>query len=206
MKRSRLSIAVLLGALLSGGILVAASNAPRQAAAGDQPARLMALTFDDLPYAPGGRADDLAAAARVTTAILRTLAAHRAPAVAFVNEGKLTIGNEVGARTALLEQWVEYGAVLGNHTYSHADFNALDIEAFRTEIAKGDIVSRRLMQGRRPYQLYFRHPQTHTGDTAEKKDAIERFLAARHYAIAPHTIDSADFVFNVGYGRSVHAT
>ena len=45
------------------------------------------------------------------------------------------------------------------------------------------------MQGLRPYQLYFRHPETHTGDTNAKKQAIEEFLAARGYVIAPHTID-----------------
>jgi peptidoglycan-N-acetylglucosamine deacetylase len=66
-------------------------------------------------------------------------------------------------------------------------------------------VSRRLMASRPPYQLYFRHPQTHTGNTVEKKEAIERFLAARGYKIAPHTIETSDFVFNVGYVWSVKA-
>jgi len=55
------------------------------------------------------------------------------------------------------------------------------------------------MQGHRPYQLYFRHPETHTGDTNAKRQAIEEFLAARGYVIAPHTIDSEDFMFNVAY-------
>lgn len=59
------------------------------------------------------------------------------------------------------------------------------------------------MQGHRPYQLYFRHPETHTGDTNAKKQAIEEFLAARGYVIAPHTIDSEDFIFNVAYFRVV---
>jgi peptidoglycan/xylan/chitin deacetylase (PgdA/CDA1 family) len=100
---------------------------------------------------------------------------------------------------------VDNGAILGNHTYSHADFNRLSTEEFQNEIVKGDIVSRRLMQRRQPYQLYFRHPQTHTGDTPEKKAAIEQFLAARNYKVAPHTIDSSDFIFNVGYVRSLQA-
>jgi hypothetical protein len=59
------------------------------------------------------------------------------------------------------------------------------------------------MQSRQPYQLYFRHPQTHTGDTQVKKKAIEDFLAARGYRITPHTIENSDFIFNVCYVRAL---
>jgi peptidoglycan/xylan/chitin deacetylase (PgdA/CDA1 family) len=163
-------------------------------------ARTMALTFDDLPYAYDRQDPNyVTRAQRVTRSLLRVLTAHRAPAVAFVNEGKLSSAPERERLTAVLRQWVDAGAVLGNHTYTHPDFNALTVEQFKDEIAKGDEVSRRLMQARRPYQLYFRHPQTHTGDTQAKKEAVEAFLLQRGYRIAPHTIDSADYIFNAGY-------
>lgn len=162
----------------------------------------MALTFDDLPYVIVGQPDELAGARRVTADILRVLNAHQAPAVGFVNEGKLEIGREKDARTALLRQWVDAGAILGNHTYSHPDFNSQTVEQFEDEIVKGEVVTRRLMDARKPYQLYFRHPQTHTGDTKEKKEAVEAFLMARGYQVAPHTIETSDFVFNVGFVRS----
>src|SRR6185503_12887089 len=55
------------------------------------------------------------------------------------------------------------------------------------------------MRSRQPYQLYFRHPMTHTGDTTEKKEAIEKFLAERGYKVTPHTIENSDFIFNVPY-------
>jgi peptidoglycan/xylan/chitin deacetylase (PgdA/CDA1 family) len=61
------------------------------------------------------------------------------------------------------------------------------------------------MRPRHPYPLYFRHPFTHTGDTREKKEAIEAFLGARGYAVAPHTIDSEDYLFNVPYARALAA-
>src|SRR5262249_11437412 len=64
-------------------------------------------------------------------------------------------------------------------------------------------VSRRLMRPRQPYQLYFRHPMTHTGDTQAKKEAIEAFLKARGYKVTPHTIENSDFIFNVGYVRAL---
>lgn len=44
---------------------------------------------------------------------------------------------------------------------------------------------------------------THTGDTREKKEAIERFLETRGYKVTPHTIENSDFIFNVGYVRAV---
>ncbi len=160
--------------------------------------RKMAVTIDDLPYAGVGRTE-LPQARRATDKILASLRAHRAPAVAFVNEEQLQVTGEVEARTALLRQWVDSGMILGNHTYSHPDFNKLTIEQFEEEILKGEVVTRRLMRSRRPYQLYFRHPMNHTGDTPAKKEAIEEYLSQRGYKIAPHTIENSDFVFNVVY-------
>ena len=168
----------------------------------NNPSRRMVITFDDLPYVVVDQ-NDLPSAQRVTKEILRVLKTHRVPAVAFVNEGKLQVANEVDARIALLQQWVDAGVVLGNHTYSHSDFNTLTIKEFEDEIIKGEAVTRRLMQSHQPYQLYFRHPMTHTGDTQAKKEAIENFLAARGYKVTPHTVDGEDFIFNVVYVRAL---
>jgi len=160
--------------------------------------RKMAVTIDDLPYVAAAQ-PNLRNAQRVTKEILRVLVAHHAPAVGFVNEEKLQIPGEVDARIALLQQWVDAGMILGNHTYSHPDFNTLTIEQFEDEIVKGEVITRRLMRGHRPYQLYFRHPMTHIGDTQSRQEAIEAFLAARGYKVTPHTIENSDFIFNVLY-------
>lgn len=166
------------------------------------PMRVMAITIDDLPYGNPARLPYLPNARRATSDILRALKSHRAPAVGFVNEGKLQAAGEIEARTALLKQWIDDGMTLGNHTYSHADFNAMTIEQFQDEIIRGEVVTRKLMESRKPYQLYFRHPATHTGDTKAKKEAIEKFLAERGYRVAPHTIENSDFIFNVPYSRA----
>ncbi len=168
----------------------------------NNPSRRMAVTFDDLPYVAVEQ-QDLPSAQRATKEILRVLQTHRVPVVAFVNEGNLLVVGEVDARIALLQQWVDAGMILGNHTYSHPDFNTLTIQQFQDEIIKGEVITRRLMQSRQPYQLYFRHPQTHTGDTQAKKEAIENFLAARGYKVTPHTIDNVDFIFNDCYVRAL---
>lgn len=167
------------------------------------PVRRMAVTIDDLPYVRIGDVSYLPNAQRATTNILRALKKHKVPAIGFVNEGKLDNAVERDKRIALLRQWVQARMMLGNHTYAHPDFNRLTIEQFEEEITKGDVVTRRLMKSREPYQLYFRHPMTHTGDTQEKKEAIEKFLADRGYKVTPHTIENSDFVFNVGYARAL---
>jgi|SRR5689334_2846566 len=186
MLKPMLLIVVLLGLLTS--------------AHGQTPRRTMAVTFDDLPYVNFGDDAYIKNARVATTKILSTLKKHKVPAVGFVNEGKLENSPD---RIALLRQWVDAGMVLGNHTYSHPDFNRLTVAQFEEEITKGDVVTRQLMRSRQPYQLYFRHPMTHTGDTTEKKEAIEKFLEARGYKVTPHTIENSDFIFNVPYAEAL---
>jgi peptidoglycan-N-acetylglucosamine deacetylase len=166
------------------------------------PPRKMTLTFDDLPYVTSAGQPFLSNAQRVTKQLLAILKQHRAPAIGFVNEGKLQ-GAESAARTALLQQWMDAGMTLGNHTYSHPDFNRRTVEQFQVEILKGEIVTRRLMAAKKQELRYFRHPMTHTGDTKEKKEAIEKFLVAHGYKVTPHTIENSDFIFTVPYSQAL---
>ena len=163
--------------------------------------RKMAVTIDDLPFMLASHPQYLPNAQRVTKELLRVLRVHRAPAIGFVNEGQLQVTGERDARIALLQQWLDAGMTLGNHTYSHPDLNAVSIEQYQDDIVRGDIVLRRLLHPKQP--LYFRHPMTHTGDTLAKKDAIDAFLASRGYQITPHTIENSDFIYNVPYVRAL---
>lgn len=167
------------------------------------PRRAMAVTIDDLPYVNAWQGDYLTGAKRTTTELLRVLKAHHAPAIGFVNEGKLFITGGMDASVALLQQWLEADMALGNHTYSHPDFNRLTVEEFEDEIIRGEAVTRRLTEFQNGTR-YFRHPMTRTGNTKEKKEAIEKFLASRGYKVAPHTIENSDFIFNAGYARARH--
>ena len=195
------SIAALGGVLIC---LALATDSP--VARGQQPvtSRAMALTFDDLPFVAAGEAY-FPAATRTTSELLRVLRRHRAPAIGFVNEGQLDAGERRSAREALLQEWIDAGMTLGNHTYAHRDFNTQTIDAFKEDIVKGEPTIKRLMSARGSQPLFFRHPMTHTGDTKEKKDAIDAFLSARGYRIAPHTIENSDFIFNVVYVRALAA-
>ncbi|MGE5833987.1 MAG: polysaccharide deacetylase family protein [Acidobacteriota bacterium] len=193
----RLAAAVTL---FASGFFAAGPHA--SAVPSQQPTRRVALTFDDLPYVAVASETYLLQASRVTTSLMKTLARHAAPAVGFVNEAQLQAANERKARIGLLRQWVDHGMLLGNHTFSHPDFNAVSVERFQEEILKGEVVTRELLRARPGAPLFFRHPMTHTGNTKEKKEAIEQFLAARGYIIAPHTIENSDFIFNAVYARA----
>jgi len=179
------------------------------AAGGAQGARTVAVTLDDGPFVGGGGATYLTRAETATTRLLDILREHRVPAVLLVNEGQIdgAPAAEVAARTALLTRWLDAGHAIGNHTYSHPDANALTADAYAEDIAKGDLVTRRLLAAREaPPSRYFRHPFTHTGDTADKKAAIEAALAARGYVVTPHTIENADWLFNVPYRRALETS
>jgi peptidoglycan/xylan/chitin deacetylase (PgdA/CDA1 family) len=88
--------------------------------------RKVAVTFDDLPGAvPGtdsamGNLSDLR---RQNHQICQVLRRHHAPAIGFVIERKLQVSAERDARAGILEEWIESGFELGNHTYSHTHFN-----------------------------------------------------------------------------------
>jgi peptidoglycan/xylan/chitin deacetylase (PgdA/CDA1 family) len=192
MRSLALAAALTLGSLTAIGAAYAPQAAP--------PSRSMAVTIDDLPYVHRAATGYLAAAQHGTTAILEALRTHGATAVGFVNENKLDASGpaEREARTALLKQWLAAGHALGNHTYSHPDANALSVEAYVAEIDQGDRVTRALAGSMR----WFRHPMTHTGETAEKKEGIAKALASRGYRVAPHTVENADFIFDLAYARA----
>ncbi|HEY2385028.1 MAG TPA: polysaccharide deacetylase family protein [Terriglobia bacterium] len=151
--------------------------------------RTVALTFDDLPAAG---TMDRAEVASFNQAILEALGRHNAPATGFLIEQRL----HALSGPVLLKEWVRRGYDLGNHTFSHADFNDLTVEQFKQEVIGGESAIIEAL-GHRP--RYFRFPENHTGDTQEKHDAMSAFLAARGYTLAVCTIDNEDYLFNAAY-------
>jgi peptidoglycan-N-acetylglucosamine deacetylase len=163
-------------------------------------AKTMAITFDDLPKSNG--VENIAEARRTTESILKVLKAHNAPAIAFVNEGKLYSGpTMVPERAELLRLWIDAGVPLGNHTYSHIDINNTPLAKYQDDVVRGERTYTRLMRGV-PAERWFRHPYTHTGPTKEIKAGLEKFLAARGYRIAPFTIENSDWIFSSAYAKA----
>jgi peptidoglycan/xylan/chitin deacetylase (PgdA/CDA1 family) len=121
--------------------------------------------------APG----QLAEACRVTSALLKSLAAHHAMAIGFVNEIKLNVANERDARAALLLEWLQAGMELGNHTYSHPRLSEADISKYEDDFVRGITVTAAEMTAAGKTERYFRYPYLDTGKDKVEKDAIISF-------------------------------
>jgi peptidoglycan/xylan/chitin deacetylase (PgdA/CDA1 family) len=106
-----------------------------------KPDRQVAITIDDLP---SGMADRLPAAdiTAMTAKLLGTLRDQKAPAVGFVNEKKLYKFGEVDERIKSLQMWLDYGFELGNHTYSHASLNQIELRNWEDDVVQGETVTR----------------------------------------------------------------
>jgi peptidoglycan/xylan/chitin deacetylase (PgdA/CDA1 family) len=182
-------LAVCLTVLCSS--LLFPAPAPSQAA---KPDRQVAVTIDDLP---AGMADRLPAAdiTALTTKLLTTLRDQKIPVVGFVNEKKLYKTGEVDERIKALQMWLDYGFELGNHTFSHASLNQIELKDWEDEVIQGESVTRMLLAPRKMKLRYFRHPYLDTGRDLLTRRQAEAFLVGRGYRIAPITLDGWDWMF-----------
>jgi peptidoglycan/xylan/chitin deacetylase (PgdA/CDA1 family) len=159
-----------------------------------KPDRQVAVTIDDLP---AGMADRLPAAdiTAMTTKLLGTLRDQKIPVVGFVNEKKLYKPGEVDQRIKALQMWLDYGFELGNHTFSHASLNQIELKDWEDDVVQGESVTRMLLAQRKMKLRYFRHPYLDTGRDLLTRRKAEEFLTQRGYRIAPITLDGWDWMF-----------
>jgi peptidoglycan/xylan/chitin deacetylase (PgdA/CDA1 family) len=168
--------------------------------------RQVVITIDDVPGAiPYNDYDvgTLANVEKINRAITKALNAHHAWAIGFVNERKVQVKGERDARAAMLQLWLDSGLSLGNHTYTHLDFNDSSVMKYEDDTVRGDSITRPMMAAAGQIEKYFRHPYLDTGPTLESKTAFEQFLKDRSYVIAPVTVEDADYLFNdvLAYAR-----
>jgi len=171
----------------------------------DEPDRRIAVTIDDLPWArlDGIAPPDLQARHRRLIAALQEA---DVPVVGFVNENKLEVdGKADPQRLAMLDDWLDAGCELGNHTYSHVDLHVVGMEAYQQEILKGERQLRPLLAERGLVPRWFRHPYLRAGRTAEDKAAVAAFLGEHAYRIAPVTVDNGEWVWAFAYANVMNA-
>lgn len=163
--------------------------------------RAVALTLDDLPKAlpPGESVNDLDSLRTTTHTLLSVLTRHHAPAIGFVNEQRLYVKNQLDARIAVLEMWLEAGMMLGNHSFAHARFQETPLSQYEDDAIRGEVVTRPLMGSHGLAERYYRYPFNSTGPTRAAKESFEAFLRERGYRIAPFTIENVDYAFNQLY-------
>jgi peptidoglycan/xylan/chitin deacetylase (PgdA/CDA1 family) len=160
------------------------------------------FTFDDLPVVSYG-ISDTAFQKDLTNKLVLSLKENGIPAVGFVNEIKLYNNQDLNRfQVSLLKIWANNGLELGNHTFSHPDYNSISFKDFSENILQGEIITKKLLSEKGNRIKYFRHPFLHTGSSKERADSLDDFLFKHGYITAPVTIDNEDYLFALAYKRT----
>ncbi len=103
------------------------------------------FSFDDLPIVSYGM-NDTCFQKDMFNKLIELLNKNKIPAIGFVNEKKLYHNDSINNfQFKLLEKWVNSGLDLGNHTYSHPDYNKITFQEYSDNIIKGEIITKDLL-------------------------------------------------------------
>jgi len=120
--------------------------------------------------------------------ILDALKANSIKAALFV-VGR-NIDNAEGKQ--LLSHWDKAGHLIGNHTYSHRNYNASELAEYQQDILRAETLLKEFPR----FQKYFRFPMLKEGETAAKRDGMRTFLAQHGYRVGHVTIDNSDWLID----------
>jgi peptidoglycan/xylan/chitin deacetylase (PgdA/CDA1 family) len=160
------------------------------------------FSIDDLPTVAYGITDTVFLD-QLTDKLIASLNKNKIPAIGFVNEYKLYKNDHlIPFQVQLLNHWVESGLELGNHTFSHPDYNSVTLKEYTQDILKGEVITKEILKRKGAKLTYFRHPFLHVGNSKEKSDSLTLFLTRQGYTVAPVTIDNEDYLFALAYQRA----
>jgi len=172
-------------------LVIAASSFAQQ--------KMVAITIDDLPFVRMGSMTNSMLGVR-TINLLNALQKHHAPATGFaVMSSVYNSGKVDSVRYSMLKIWLLKGFDLGNHTFSHPDYNFVSYNDFIIDIEKSEPLLNTLLAGYNKKMQYFRHPYLHRGNSQAKADSLAEYLRGRQYIEAPVTIDNAEWIFAAAY-------
>ncbi len=177
--------------LRDAAIAAVLAGIPR--AVGQAPAPEIACTFDD-PTTEGGAnltSDE------INQRILGTLASNNLKSILFVCGKRV----DSAAGGLIVAAWDRAGHLLGNHSYSHMDFNAsADGDGFKkvtlAEFEVDALKNEPLIRNYQHFSRLFRYPFFKEGDTVEKRDGMRAFLQQHGYRIGRTTIDASDWAID----------
>jgi peptidoglycan/xylan/chitin deacetylase (PgdA/CDA1 family) len=148
-----------------------------------KPATQFSITMDDFYW----RGAVKQTAQERNQSILDTLNKHKITAAAFV------IGRNIEDQEGkdLIAAWDKAGHLIGNHTYSHREFNAPEatVKGYSEDILRAEA----LLKDYSRFRKYLRFPMLKEGDTAEKRDGMRAFMTQNGYRNGHVTIDNSDW-------------
>ena len=149
------------------------------------PQKQVAFTIDDLPMTGAGNRVNLTEIIDCNHSLLTQAQRYGVPVIGFVNEKRILVKGEMEARTDILRMWLEKGASLGNHTFSHPSLYRTDLKDFQREVIQGEVITNMVLAEQGQEMRYFRHPFLNTGPSVEVKKGFEQFLEEMDYEIGP---------------------
>lgn len=177
--------------------------APLAAQEGEAPQRpkRIAITFDDIPRAPGVF---LSEDERTKMLIEGLEEAGVAQAAFFLNPGRIT--KSEGAKRKGAEQriadYVAAGHVIANHTANHPRLSQVSAADFLADLD----AAAAWFEGREGVRPWFRYPYLDEGRADKaKRDAMRAALAERGLANAYVTVDASDWFYEGEAQKAVHA-
>jgi peptidoglycan/xylan/chitin deacetylase (PgdA/CDA1 family) len=98
------------------------------------------ITVDDLPIVNYGITDSSCQKLLITN-LTESMKKNNIPAIGFIIGKKLYDETGTGyLQRELLINWIEHGLEIGNHTYSHNDFNTISCKEYAQDILDGEAV------------------------------------------------------------------
>lgn len=147
----------------------------------------IALTFDDVPRAPGAF---YSPAERTRRLIAALRAGGVRQAAFFINPGNLEQAFGKGGE-ARIGAYVRAGHVIANHSYSHRHLSELSADAYVADLDRGAA----WLQGRSGLRPWYRYPFLDEGMAdVTKRDALRAALRARGLKNGYITSDSNDWL------------
>jgi len=145
----------------------------------------IAFTFDD------PKTDTVAnlSCQAINQRILATLDKRKLKSILFV------VGKRIDSSDGkqIVSAWDRAGHDIGNHSYSHFNFNdTVTLADFEADVAKNEPLIRDYPH----FVRLFRFPYFKEGDTAEKRDGMRAFLQQRGYRSGRATIDASDWAID----------
>jgi len=155
----------------------------------------VAFTFDDLPahgpLPPGMARPD------VVKSILATLKREDMPPVyGFVNGFRVA---QYPYQIHILEAWRAAGNPVGNHTWSHPEFDKVTVSQYEANIQRNEPILRKVSPDSDWH--WFRFPYLEEGDTIERREQLRAWLSRHGYRIAEVSMDFQDYNWNEPYAR-----
>ncbi|MFA5011102.1 MAG: polysaccharide deacetylase family protein [Ignavibacteria bacterium] len=164
--------------------------------------KYLCVTCDDLPYNTKYFRENNTGR-YITDKLLKMFKDYNITVLGSVNSGKLFLNNiPDSSEVKILEDWLNEGMVLANHTYAHKNYNNLYFSEFKNDILDGEIILKELLASRGKTLKYFRHPFLFRGDTKTKADSLQAFLDSLGFIVAPVTIDNSDYIFSWAYEKA----